>query len=298
MDLNRNEHGIWAIDTTGDERAQKGEYVDLLASYLTAFDRLFADAQKAGEFQFILSLLAIRGLQAPGWDAFENSVRAIDAAVDMHNETTSLEGAAHLALWIYGHIVEASEPYELIANLLDVTSGGVFVIAQFPDQNGRPQSPGAKLTSIEQRAAKLGHPEVAEPLRERWDREVRNALFHSDYALHRGEVRLPSGGARRTRAQIDHLVAVANASHDALVVVRRYYIESYAASREILVGQFSDDPEERARIVVREGHGLIGLRSIPTGAPGQIAWRITRGHPDEIALLDRDPELFVLPARR
>lgn len=214
----------------------------------------------------------------------------------MHNETTDHEAAAHLRLWIYGHIVEASEPYELLANLLDVTSGSAFRVAQFPDQHGRPQSPGAKLTSIEQRAVKLGYSEVAEPLRARWDRDLRNAIFHRDYALHSGEVRLPSGRSVRTREQMNQLVTAANASHDALVVIRGYYIQSYTEPRDIPVGQFSDNPNERARIVVRERHGLVGVRSIPTGASGQIPWRVTRAHPDEIALLDADPDLFVLRA--
>lgn len=78
MDLNRDEQGVWSVDSTADERAQKGDYIDLLATDLTAFDRLFAAAQRTDEFQFILSLLAVRGLQAPGRDAFENTVRALD----------------------------------------------------------------------------------------------------------------------------------------------------------------------------------------------------------------------------
>ena len=197
----------------------------------------------------------------------------------MHNQASDVEAAAHLRMWIYGHIVEASEPYELVANLLDITDGGTFVTAQFPDKNGRPESPGSKVTSIEERAARLGYINVAVPFRERWDRELRNAVFHSDYALHGTELRLPLRGSVRSQAEMNHLASVANASHDALVMIRRYYIEGYGESREIPVGQFCDDPKERAAIVVREGHGLIGVRSVPTDALGQIPWRISRGSP-------------------
>jgi hypothetical protein len=191
--------GAWSVEATPEEMANKPHYVANLGPYLTAYDGLFDAAQQKDEFQFILSLLAIRGIQGAGWDAFERTIGAIDATVRLHNETPDREAAAHLRLWIYGHIIEASEPYELVANLLDVADGGAFMVARFPDQNGRPQSPGAKLTWIEQRAGRGGHPVVAQTFRDRWDRELRNAIFHSDYALHGGEVRLVSGRASRTR---------------------------------------------------------------------------------------------------
>jgi hypothetical protein len=298
MELARDQQGVWTVDATEGERAQKGDYVAELEEYLNTFDGLFQAAQGKDEFQFILSLLGIRGVQAAGWDAFENTVNAIDAAVLLHNEASDAAAAAHLRLWIYGHIVEASEPYELIANLLDVIDGGTFEAARFPDQNSKPQSPGAKTSWIEQRATKIGVPQVAEPFRSRWDRVLRNSIFHSDYALHSQEIRLVSAGEVRSQADLNRIVAVANASHDALVLVRRCFIESYTEPADIPTSHFSADPSERALIVIRGGEGLVGLRHVPTGAPGEILWRMTRGcSAEDNRLLDADPALATLPRR-
>jgi hypothetical protein len=172
VQIARDEQGVWTVDATEDERGRKGDYIPEFEKYLNTFDGLFRAAQAKDEFQFVLRLLGIRGMQAAGWDAFENTVNAIDAAVRLHNETSDSTAAAHLRLWIYGRIVEASEPYEL-AGIID---GGMFEAARFPDASGRPQSPGAKMSWIEQRATKVG----SKPFRSRWDRVLRSSIFHSD----------------------------------------------------------------------------------------------------------------------
>jgi hypothetical protein len=273
MQIARDEQGVWTVDATEDERGQKGDYVPEFEKYLNTFGGLFQAAQAKDEFQFILSLLGIRGVQAAGWDAFENTVNAIDAVVRLHNETSDSTAAAHLRLWIYGHIVEASEPYELAANLLGIIDGGTFEAARFPDASGRPQSPGAKMSWIEQRATNVGLPRVAEPFASRWDRVLRNSIFHSDYALHGQEMRLVSAGEVRTQAELNRIVAVANASHEALVLVRRSFIEGYIEPTEIPTSHFSADPSERALIVIREA-GCENAGFVRRAACGR--WRAAR----------------------
>jgi hypothetical protein len=44
------------------------------------------------------------------------------------------ETSRHFALWTYGHVVEASEPYAILADMLDVPSGGFFRVDRFPDK--------------------------------------------------------------------------------------------------------------------------------------------------------------------
>lgn len=93
------------------------------------------------------------------------------------------------------------------------------------------------------------------------------------------------------------MLTAANASHDALVQIRRAFIESFTTPAVIPTGQFSADPDDQALVVIREGVGLVGMRSAPTGDPSQILWRITRGTtPEDNRLLDDDPSLAVLPA--
>ena len=301
MDLNRDEHGVWTIEASPEEQARRPDYIEALARYLTGIDELFAVAQDRREFEFVHSLLAIRGVQGAGWDAFATTDRAITTLVEVHNELADDSAARHLKLWIYGHIVEASEPYELLANLLDVARGGRFNTSRFPDlPNGRPQSPGAKLDTIEVAARKAGFPRVSVPLRERWDRGLRNAIFHADYAFGRGGVNLVSAQETRRFADVERICARANASHDALVLLGTMYLGSYDKPTTIPAHGYSPDPTEQAVVIVRAGHGAIGLKDAHTKqeiAAGAIPWRMTLAYPDEVALLDADPELALLPSR-
>jgi hypothetical protein len=53
-------------------------------------------------------------------------------------------------------------------------------------------------------------------------------------------------------------------------------------------------------IIVREGEGAVGLKYALTAterAAGGITFRYAKLHPDEVALLDADLDLALLPAR-
>jgi len=67
MQIARDEQGVWTVDATEDERGQKGDYIPEFEKYLNTFGGLLQAAQAKDEFQFILSLLGIRGVQAAGF---------------------------------------------------------------------------------------------------------------------------------------------------------------------------------------------------------------------------------------
>src|SRR3954453_2811154 len=176
MALMRAVGGTWSFENVSDdERRLKPDYIDALPRYLTALDPVFERAQSKNEFEFILSLLAVRGLQDAGWSPYETSLAAIDSMVALHNETSDFKTGRHLKLWIYGHIVEASEPYELVANLFAIIAGGRYRIGNFPAKRGRPPSPGQKLEQLEPVAVGVGTSDAIMPLKEVWDRDLRNA---------------------------------------------------------------------------------------------------------------------------
>src|SRR4051794_15816364 len=115
MDLVRDD-GVWAFQKGScEDRSGKPDYIDSLLRYLNIFDPLFERAQEANELEFICSLLAIRGLESAGWDAYQSTLEAVAAMVELHNKTESFVASRHLELWIYGHVVEASQPYALVA---------------------------------------------------------------------------------------------------------------------------------------------------------------------------------------
>jgi hypothetical protein len=72
------------------------------------------------------------------------TLRAISSVSQVHNDLEDSTAAWHLALWLYGHIVEAAEPYEILSNLIDISRGGRFNVRRFPDRGSRPQSPGER----------------------------------------------------------------------------------------------------------------------------------------------------------
>src|SRR5207245_1417539 len=107
-------------------------------------------AKSVCEFEFIYTLLGFKGMQDLSWDPIETTRRIIPAVTKMYEKVEGYETQRHLALWTYGHIVEASEPYERLSNLIAVSRGERFKICRFPPhKGGRPQSPGEKIRQLD-----------------------------------------------------------------------------------------------------------------------------------------------------
>ena len=72
MPLNRGENGVWTVELAdSDQEAieqSHPSYLDALPQYLTALDPAFTRARDHSEFNFLLSIFAIRGMQDAGWD--------------------------------------------------------------------------------------------------------------------------------------------------------------------------------------------------------------------------------------
>lgn len=306
MPLIRNDDGLWELKTEGDEHPElknfHPSYSEALPRYFTALDKAFTKAKEKCEFEFLLTLLRVRGIDNRGiGDPYDTTLRAVPLLYEVHNRTENYEAARHLQLLIYGHIVEASEPYEILSNLVNVSLGGRFSSQFFPYKFGtvRPESPSFKIKEIEKSAVKAGIPEVCIPLNEIWDRELRNSIFHADYILNGGEVLTRS--KRYSHEEIMTKVTRAVVYHEALAGLYRLHIQSYSKSKAISVHpEFSKAPGEQAIVIVRDGHGVVGLTSGWTKeeiAQGKINWRVDRFNKEEIRLLEDNPTLTLLPKR-
>ena len=127
----RGQNGTWTlvIASEADKSTQESSdpsYLEALPRYLTLFDPAFTKAKERSEFAFIQTLLAVRGLQDPGWKPYETSLSAINEICAVHAKAESYTAKRHLELWLFGHAIEASEPYEMLANLIDISQGGTF----------------------------------------------------------------------------------------------------------------------------------------------------------------------------
>jgi hypothetical protein len=304
MPLVHNDDGYWELKIEDDEHLALDKFhptfKDALPRYCTALDRAFVKAREKCEFEFLLTLFRIRGADNRGiGDAYETTLRAMPLLYEVHNKTENYEAARHLQLWIYGHIVEASEPYEILSNLVNVSLGKRFSGQFYPYKVGksRPESPGTKIAQIERAAGRAGIPEVVTPLKEIWDRNLRNAIVHSDYILYGSDVL--TRGRKYTHEEIMTVVTRAFVYHQALSILYKVHIESYDEPKTITVHPaFSRRREEKAVVIVREGHGAAGLKAALTKeeiARGEIYWRLGRFTPKEIDILNSDPTLALLP---
>lgn len=301
MEILRDETvGIWFVKPSDEERELKPPYLEALPRYLTALDSIFAKATVRDEAQLILSLLGVRGMQDEGWEPYDTTVEAIAVATRLHNETEDSLAARHLSLWIYGHIVEAAAPYDLLANLVKVAQGERARITWLPDERGRALSPGRKIELIGSWAEEIGNQCASYLLNGIWNRELRNSVFHADYTLHSSEIRLIGSGKVVTLEEFGELSGRAHAFHDAMIGLRRFYRGLYTEPKRVPAGPISGVPDEDLIVIVRDGDGAVGLKDALTPverASGGIPFRYAKLFPDEIRMLEADPYLAKLPAR-
>lgn len=304
MPLSRDKDGTWSIELDESDRPiverSHHSYLEALPRYLTALDIVFERARNVSEFNFLWSIFAVRGMQDAGWDPYATTTSAINAIRSIHEQEIDNEASRHLGLWLYGHIMEASEPYEFLANLIEVAAGGRFRTQWFPPRaNGSPLSPSTKIQQLQQYAMKIGVPEVVAPMMDSWDRDLRNAVFHADYSFHGSEVRTIRPPRIYSHEEIMTLINRAMACHEALSLLRTTSIQSYTEPK-LIAGdpEFSRNPSEGAVVIVREGYGAVGIKDAWTQddlAHGCIPYRVGRMTWAEMQLLDENPTLALLP---
>lgn len=300
------QNGTYAFEDDGKDptvataKEQFPAYLEAVPRYLAALEPAFQKAKERCEFEFLMSLLRVRGLQDAGWDPYETTIRAIPALKQASERADSFEARRHIGLVMYCHILEASEPYELLSNLIGVAVGERFKTQRFP----RKIMPTKKIESLAKQAQEAGMPQVAQPLQELWDRDVRNAISHSDYSIYGSEVRILSPSKILAKDEVGKLINGSLAYHDALEGQYNNAIAAYTEPKRIRVHPgFSRVPgrEEYAVVIVRQGHGAVGLkhgwrREELSEEGNRITWLVGRFTREESALLDKDPDLALLPA--
>jgi hypothetical protein len=319
MRIERDDDGVWTLARELGETPNE-PYDEALPRYLTLFDKAFTKASDACESEFVKALIRVGSAQDAGWDPYETTLDAIPAMTKLHDEIppdetgwTNFYAARHLQLWTYGHIIEASEPYAILADMLHIAGGGFFMPYRFPEIKlggkkvqsqliapSRPQFFSEKFPQIKALAEAAGLPEALEPIEEVWDAPLRNAIFHADYSLRGGEVRLLRKGSY-SHDEVNTLVNRAFAYHEAVAGLVRTYRCAYEEPVELLLHpEVAHEPGETITVMVRDGDGAIGLRHVHTRdevAAGAISAHMARLFPDEAAAVQADPTLVRFPAR-
>lgn len=279
------------------------DYKEAVIRYLNFLDPLFEKARKTSEWDFVLTLLRFRGIQDAGWDAYENSLEAVEAVMDMEKRLRG-DVKLNIFLWLYGHIVEASEPYETTANLLNICLDEAYRAYNFPKiktlKGYRPQSPSEKINYLEKLAKKANMTNVINPMKEVYDSDLRNAVYHSDYAVYKGEVRLSNPDKIISAHDTLVLLNRALAYHEICKNLIQGYRSGYNKPKFIDVPHyFSKEEGMKAALIIRKGYGLIGVRSTWTKeevASGKIPFYLGRYLPYEQKYIDKD--WLLLPKNR
>lgn len=239
-------------------------YVNSLVKYFNSIDPLFEQAQKISDFEFIASLLNISRLQGVGWIAFETTEKIFSFISRLKNKIKDSEERLYLLLLLYGLIIEVSFPYDLLANLINIILGQRYIILNFPDiktKNGiRPQFPQEKIKILSDLAKKANMSKSITPIQEIFNKEIRNAVFHSDYIIYKDEFRIPSAGKIYKRIEILDLINKTIAYFEAIVKLRETYRLTYDRPINIKVHPNFNDQDANAIVMVREGTGAIGIR--------------------------------------
>ena len=300
MDFKRADDGSWSVTSDPDGRSSP-DYLEKLRRYLTALDPIFSRARAECESEFILTLLRVRGLSDAGWDPYETTLEAVPMMIEVMENLDSAIAQRHLSLWIYLHIIEASEPYEILANLLGVIAGERFHISRFPPRGKKPQSPGEKIAKLEAMADPLGLTNALVPLKEAWNRGLRNAIGHSDYTVHGPELRTIRPTGSYSRDELFSQIASGVAYQAALSTLYEYHVAAYTEPKLVRLHPGWGLPEAaRGLVVVRENYGVTGLKQAMSReqvARGGIQFSLAKGTREELDALSADPELAFLPAR-
>lgn len=274
------------------------DYATNLIRYLNLINPLFDKAKKKSQFEFISTLIAFRGLEDPGWDPFENTIEIFESIgkLKVKGEVQKI----NLFLWVYGHIIEASEPYEIFANFFRIIDGRRYSITNFPDKNrGKhkvPQFPPEKIEILTEIANKVNMADCLIPIKEIYDRDLRNGIFHSDYSIYDGGVRVHRNYKELNRDQTYLLINKALAYFEAIKYLYKKSISDYTEPIEI------DLPKgfhsKKGIVMVRKGYGVIGVKDNwkkEQLTQGLIPFRIGKFKWHELKILERDQTISFLP---
>ena len=166
-------------------------------------------------FEWACTLVRAAGLKDTGWDSHTESLALLTDLtnlmhIDLPNDKFAqpADTNARLALISYCHVLEMDFPYELLANLLRLRLNLKYTMNPFSHLNRPidkkingvrmivrviPASPEKKIQEIKDLSEKAGLPEVGASLKGIYNPTIRNAVYHSDYAIHDNSMHLLSG---------------------------------------------------------------------------------------------------------
>lgn len=271
---------------------------DSALEYLNCLSPIFDKAKQQSEFEFIFTLLRFRGISEPGNVPFDNTIDIYEEVFSIQEKIKDSDKRLNLAFWAYAHWIEASEPYETIGNLLNIINGGRYHRTQFPKKKSgkyfREQYPHEKITTLETLANEVGHIDCLKPIKDIYDRELRNSIFHSDYNIYNQEMRSYKNFSD------DETYSIINKTIAYFKVYKFLYetaIQEYEIPKLIAVPSYFND-NEFATTISRKGYGLVGIKDNYSKEDYEnrvMPWHIVSLHGYELRMLKDDRTINQFP---
>ena len=279
-----------------------------IIEYLDYIDPLFIKAKNINEFEFICAILDFKGVLDTGWDPWEEILDIFHFFSKLIRKVKYYEYTVYIMLWMYGLAVEASFPYKLIANLINIILGFRYNLDPFNYSRGKNKKiiyPNAKLEFITKISKKIKMDSCIFPFYEIFDKDLRNAIFHADFTVYKGEVRINlRDGSKKiyTQEEMQKIINKMLAFMVAFENIILYYIQSYESPKIINTpAKAGYDDNEKAVTILRRGSGLVGLKDTLTCEEiknGKIPWHFGHFRKYEIEILKHNQNTILLPKDR
>lgn len=237
---------------------------------------LFNKAKEVDEFEYCSTLLRVRGIEDHGWDPLLESDQLAQQLMAILNAPIESKFQIRLSLFLYCHLTEMSDVYNIVGNMLNVIIGERYsmnpFIAQLHTSNKEAKYPTAKAARINEWAEAVDLKIIGTIFEEMLVKEVRNAFYHSDYILTDDSFNIKQGKGvhieniitskvpfqwlfPRIQLGINTALAVINTTID--------HIRSYKTDK-IVKGRFAHDGSYiDIQLTTNENYGLTGFRSPP-----------------------------------
>lgn len=239
---------------------------------------LFSAAKVTDEFEYCCTLLRISDSGTAGTSALKETNTYADQILNLVAAPIQDDLKIRLYLTLYCHLTESSDIYSILINMLNIAKGERYSCSPLENQN----NPSSKIQVIRNAATKLGFTDLVSVIDNLLLPVIRNAFFHSDYCLHKGEFHIVKGekdnkgrdkgviidGAIFKEIPLRWLTPRLNFSINFYLCVLDTLIGESASYGEdkIVRGRMDDDGSYTdVQLLTKKDIGLVGFRVPPVG---------------------------------
>ena len=232
--------------------------------FIKEAERLFKTAKSKDEFEYVCTLANINGLGLGNTRAFNHIHESKDLffqMVELIEKSENKHEQIRLLLFLYCHIFEMDELYNIIGNMLRISIGERYGVMLYNSPSLLTNlKPVNKLDKLQSLAKKSGFEFLIDTVKSLYSSPLRNSFFHSSYSLSGDDFYIVSGQELKINGLSKKVVSISE------------YILPLTQSTVNIAGQFFN-LLRKSRLEYRENKIVTG-RLEPKGVRIEII-----GHP-------------------